>query len=666
MTLASHFPVLDDRRFDDLVAEAKARIPRYTPEWTDYNPGDPGFALVELFAWMTELTLFRLNQVPRLNYLKFLAMMGIEPRPAQSARTIVLMPVMPSFAHLAVLLPAGTQIATAEPDGDGRPIVFETDRALTALRAVLGAVQIDDGYGQTLASAANADLTSGFAPFGPLATPGAALMLGFEDSAELPADAEISLGVWPLATERGYPVEACTGDDAGPPPPALIKWEFWAGFEWRPLTVLADETRAFSRTGTIRLRLPPAGQIVKSRVGVAQDRPRSWLRARLDKSFYQRPPLLAGVRLNAVHTLEAQSVRDEIIGGSDGTADQTFTFANSPVLSGSLEIDVYETETPERWRLVDDFFGQGADAPVYCADWSSGTVRFAGVNRPHDGTGGRIPSANVARAQTGIVARSYRFGGGTRGNVAAGAISVPLTVVQGLDVNRVGNPVAAAGGADEEDIDTLIARAARILKARDRAVTPGDFELLALESGAVARALAMPLAHPDFPGLDVPGTVTLLVLPTIPGDRAAVLAQPAPRPAQSLLREVCAWLDQRRLLGTELFVRGPQYAQIELTLTLIVDPDADAADVVSRATDALRAWFHPLIGGSDGGGWPFGGAVRYAELYRAALIDGVRRVEGIEIVRGGEPFGMCQDVPIPAGALVDLKSLAIGAIEDGQ
>ena len=53
-------PRLDDRRFQDIVDEAKSRIPRYCPEWTDHNVSDPGVALIELFAWMTDLLLYRL------------------------------------------------------------------------------------------------------------------------------------------------------------------------------------------------------------------------------------------------------------------------------------------------------------------------------------------------------------------------------------------------------------------------------------------------------------------------------------------------------------------------------------------------------------------------------------------------------------------------------
>jgi predicted phage baseplate assembly protein len=69
---------LDDRRFQDIVDEAKRLIPRYCPEWTDHNVSDPGVALVELFAWMTEMVLYRVNQVPDRLYVKFLELVGVE------------------------------------------------------------------------------------------------------------------------------------------------------------------------------------------------------------------------------------------------------------------------------------------------------------------------------------------------------------------------------------------------------------------------------------------------------------------------------------------------------------------------------------------------------------------------------------------------------------
>ena len=54
---------LDDRRFEELFKDAQRRIPRYTPEWTDLNDSDPGITLVQLFAWLAEMLLYRLNRV---------------------------------------------------------------------------------------------------------------------------------------------------------------------------------------------------------------------------------------------------------------------------------------------------------------------------------------------------------------------------------------------------------------------------------------------------------------------------------------------------------------------------------------------------------------------------------------------------------------------------
>ena len=78
-------PKLDDRSFQDIVEEAISMIPRYAPEWTNHNPSDPGITLIELAAWMTDLLLFRLNQVPDKNYVAFLNLLGIKLRPPRAA-----------------------------------------------------------------------------------------------------------------------------------------------------------------------------------------------------------------------------------------------------------------------------------------------------------------------------------------------------------------------------------------------------------------------------------------------------------------------------------------------------------------------------------------------------------------------------------------------------
>jgi hypothetical protein len=56
-----------ERRYDDLLQEALARIPVYEAEWTDLNDNEPGIAIVQLMAWLSEQLIYRLGQVPKLN-----------------------------------------------------------------------------------------------------------------------------------------------------------------------------------------------------------------------------------------------------------------------------------------------------------------------------------------------------------------------------------------------------------------------------------------------------------------------------------------------------------------------------------------------------------------------------------------------------------------------
>jgi hypothetical protein len=72
-------PILDDRTFDQLVAESRSLIPRYSDRWTDLNLSDPGITLLELFAYLTESAIFQLDQLPEETVERFLAVAGIQP-----------------------------------------------------------------------------------------------------------------------------------------------------------------------------------------------------------------------------------------------------------------------------------------------------------------------------------------------------------------------------------------------------------------------------------------------------------------------------------------------------------------------------------------------------------------------------------------------------------
>src|SRR5688500_5157393 len=118
-------PTLDDRRYQELLDEALARIPVHNPEWTNFNKSDPGVTLIEVFAFLTESLLYRANQIPERNRLKFLSLLGVNLQPGASARGIV------AFAHdsgdpVTHTLSRGLELRAG-------PVPFHTERGLDVL-----------------------------------------------------------------------------------------------------------------------------------------------------------------------------------------------------------------------------------------------------------------------------------------------------------------------------------------------------------------------------------------------------------------------------------------------------------------------------------------------------------------------------------------------------
>ncbi|MEU7980816.1 putative baseplate assembly protein [Micromonospora sp. NPDC049081] len=117
-------PHLDDRTFLDLVTEARERIRQSCPGWTDLSAHDPGIALVEAFAHLTEVMIFRLNQLPDKAYVQFLNLLGVT-RHAPTAAWADVRLVRTGGDRAAVRIPAGTRIAAAR-GADPKPVVFVT------------------------------------------------------------------------------------------------------------------------------------------------------------------------------------------------------------------------------------------------------------------------------------------------------------------------------------------------------------------------------------------------------------------------------------------------------------------------------------------------------------------------------------------------------------
>lgn len=673
MPLADFNPLIDDRRFDDIVAELRARIARYTPEWqpvwSDVNDSDPGITLAQLFAWLADMLLHRMGRVPELNYLKFLELIGIELLPAQPANAEVSFAVADGTMATTVSVPARTQVG-ANAD-DGTPLVFEITRALTAVACTLQSVQAHSGAQYRDRTPLNAQARDGWFPFGELPRIDDALVLGLGFPVGHPNERSFPALVLDLALWTAAPpgdvarVFQCASVANAP---AKLQWEGWTGTLWAPVDQLGDDTQAFTRAGHVLLRVPANAGLVRGFIGdydaldplTGGARPELfWLRARLVMAQYERAPKLLAVRTNTAPAEQAQTVERELLGGTNGSRHQRWQLENTPVIRGSatIQIDDGSRDGPQVWPVGDDLLGVGRAEEKLQLDWTSGSV-IAG-----DGENGAIPVANPNNPDANVIALRYRYGGGQRGNVAARAINALLSSLDGIDAGKVENLFAASGGRDEERLDDAKKRARQSLRSRERAVTPEDFELLAQQSGNVRRAKALPLAHPQFPGVAVPGAVTLIVVPDDGGAFTGLTDAAPPMPSEGLLRTVCAYLEARRLLGTELFVIAPRYVTVAIAARLVVRDDANPATVQIAVEAALAAYLHPLTGGDDGGGWPFSGAIRYSKLVQRVFgVPGVDSVPQLVLTVDGDERPECRDVSlatIAANALLQLTRLDI-------
>ena len=125
MTLPT--PNLDDRDFDQLIAEALRRMKQSGTDWNDLSANDPGMVLLDLFAYLTETTIYRLNRLPEKAYIEFLNLIGVRLQPP-SAAVVSLQFTRTKAGSEPVEIPRGTRITVGRPAGGSEPPIFVTAR----------------------------------------------------------------------------------------------------------------------------------------------------------------------------------------------------------------------------------------------------------------------------------------------------------------------------------------------------------------------------------------------------------------------------------------------------------------------------------------------------------------------------------------------------------
>ncbi|WP_406382763.1 putative baseplate assembly protein [Streptomyces sp. NBC_01618] len=614
MTLPS--PHLDDRHFQGLVDEAKRLVQQRCPEWTDHNVSDPGVTLIEAFATMVDQLVYRVNRVPEKSYLTFLDLIGVRLHPPTAAHTDVTFRLSAPQPE-PVRVRAGTEVATVRTETD-EAVVFTTVRELSVLPCEFAHLATWPTSGD--AADRTEELTLGRAVpcFDTTPTPGDALYLGL--SAAVPS------GVVVLRLDCA--VEGVGVDPLRPP----LLWEAWDGSAWTVCEVEKDDTGGFNRSGELILHLPeghtPA--VVVRRTG-------GWLRCRLVEAVPGQPTYMAspvvrritaftiGATVGAVH---AETVTDEVLGPAEGVPGQTFTVSRPPVVPGEFVVEVADPAgSPQgtEWTRVDDFAHSGPDDRHITLDPNSGRVEFGPAVRERDGSVrhyGAVPPKGAT-----VRVRSYRTGGGLRGNVARSTLRVLRSAIP--YVARVENRRPALGGVDGETVDSARVRGPMTLRTLHRAVVPHDYELLAREVAPDAsRVQCIPAGGES----DVEaGGVRLLVVPAGRSDEQGRIQFDELVPPQHTLALIAGHLDERRPIGARLVVEPPYYQGVTVVASVQARRGVVLERVREEALAALYSYFNPLSGGPGGEGWPFGRPIQSGEAF--AVLQQVPGVDLVEDVR---------------------------------
>ena len=635
-------PLIDPRNPAAIEEQVRQLLYEYLHSqygWQSWNDGgEAGKALTGVFAHYCGLIIDRINRAPEKNFLAFLDLLGNSPLPPKPARVPLTFFLDPSTTE-GTTVPAGTRVQADPSEGTNEPILFETDRDLwlTPFELKAFAQGPDDGSPlvdltmliKTLKTKGEIDQ-----PDEKVFAQGETYFFGLDLALgrALPANRPVSLYFF-----IGTPEYDPTTKDILPE--IHVNWRYSAGSNgaWKEL-LIEDETQRITRSGSVTFLAPKdfsrTKKSLKDGNKPAREEDLFWILVSLPRgTTYQLAPRLRGVAPNTVVAQQAVSVRDEILGSSDGNPGQFFTTFRAPILPGQRveirERRVTATTTTDvggeewlGWQEVADFHGSTPLDRHYLVDRHTGQIRFG------NGQAGMIPPIGTRNVRIAW----YHTGGGSAGNVASRTVKTLVT--GGRYIAKVTNFVAAAGGADAETPDLLLERAPKALRHRHRAVTVEDYEDLAkLSSPEVARALCVPLldlAQEPSKIITTPqeetagsGKVSVIIVP-----RTQVIN---PLPTQELMRHVETYLRDHAVATSSISVVGPLYLSVNITATVKLQSIRYDDQVKRELHQAFTTFLHPLTG-RYGHGWPFGRQPHESDIHRLiATIAGVDHVQFLEI-----------------------------------
>ncbi len=687
---------LDQENFEEIVEEGRSMISSIYPQWTDYNYSDPGITILELFAWLKEMQHFSMDQVTDDQRMKFLKLLGQRPRTAVPANMTVSI-----RGEKELLLKKGTRFYAGS-------VCFETE---TEERCPMGEICFCRSVSRRGEERLDGrELAFGnrirFAPFGEEPHEEDRFVIGLSRPLEREAVYHLSLMLY-----DGYPVKRGIIEGPMPAPLARVRLEMWDGTAWKPARIERDETCGLLRDGRIEFKTEQ-----EMAFGRMHGEEGYFLSLLLEKEDYDVAPVLTGISLNyvpliqketLVSSAESIAVRNEngeltmeisAAGGDrleaywkkgekwipavildtraekegrillklretrpeaesevqvltvwkrekqdavlqfegNGLPDQIFSLGLENVLERDFRVLVEDAATAgvfREWTRADDFDALGPEDRCYVLDSGRGLLIFG------DGDHGRPPEGEIRLAGLSITM-------GKAGNVKSGQLRQATGLSEDIHIDSF---MDAKDGIDGETIEECFQRFREEAKRPHRAVSAQDYEELIRQTPGLMIQSCRVLEPTDREREEGGHNCAEIVVRPYSTRGAGKLSQP-------YRENILAFLEPRRLLGTEIKIHSPEY--VEITLYAEVKIRHQYPDARVQVEREVRKYFQELEN-------TFGQPIIRGRLY--GRIDSLECVEEISALvieaRGNRIFrSKGGDVFLPPNGAVILRDVRCGVV----
>lgn len=646
---------LNDKTYEELLAEAIAQIPLYSREWTNYNVSDPGITILENLTAFQLLQQESINEVTEEIQRKLLKLVGCVSRENQAATILVQAP-----AQGGPSLPEGYRLWSGS-------IPFETTEQVTMAPWGLAAAFVESGgTARDVTALLSPSADAMIYPFGRRPAQGDSIVFVLTGSPER----EKALYLWFQVAEEE--LRTPFTDEKELPAFSYVRWQYYTGTGWQDAQ-FGDETMGFLRSGCVTLWLEGAAP------APLEDLPIHGcaLRCLLDTADYDRAPRLQSMALHLFPMVQKESrVRCQTFSGGEPVdlfgpevLDGLFMVfcqeeADGPYYlyqeagAGSIRSRCYwKEELPggvslrldpgpcERVRVIcydSEMIHHRLLGPVYGYD--NQTIQLdqvtdvlpdsmllavqvpGGPDGPayqfvapgEAGPGGfsyhlRSREAQLVIDEPGGGGYQLLLAGcaptrGAQGNLRSQAVLERRGGYDGTTVEaQYLCPAPGRGGTSWESTEELRARFSREMRQTAAAVRAEDYEHLVLQTPGLCihKVRASPIPEKNL--------VRISVKPYTE-DRLPMLSQ-------GYLRRLQAYLEPRRLLTTRFELCQPRYVPVGAAVTLEIRGMADHAR--TGAEELLRRLLDHVNGPQ-----PFGGWLRFNEIYQA--LSGLPFVDAVD------------------------------------